>query len=266
MKFGVIHYNLNQFSFEEFLKYASEAGFQTVELQIRDVWTDEIADPEKKAEEVAKLVKDHGLEVSALSAGNDFVVLDPEVVKAQVERMKRICDLALILGTNIIRTEGGQPKDSVKPEQYADAIAGCVEKCIPFLEEKNVKFAIDNHGLVTNDHEIQLAVFKKVDSEHVGANLDTMNYRWFGHPVEKLREIYDAIAPYTFHTHMKDGTGSRGEYVGAALGEGEIPLDYAVSVLKAAGYDGVYCAEYEGREATDIGYKKCLDWMKANIK
>jgi len=169
------------------------------------------------------------------------------------------------LGTNIIRTEGGQPKDSVKPEQYADAIAGCVEKCLPFLEEKNVRFAIDNHGYVTNDHEVQLAVFEKIGSDLVGANFDTMNYRWFGHDVEKLTEIYDAIAPYTLHTHMKDGTGSRAEYVGAALGDGEIPLDHAVKALKAVGYSGVYCAEYEGQEATDIGYRKCLDWMKANI-
>jgi sugar phosphate isomerase/epimerase len=64
---------------------------------------------------------------------------------------------------------------------------------------------------------------------------------------------------------MKDGRGSRENYVGAALGEGEIDLRHAVKCLKDAGYDGVWCAEYEGTEPTDIGYRKCADWLRANV-
>ena len=79
---------------------------------------------------------------------------------------------------------------------------------------------------------------------------------------------YEIVAPYTFHTHLKDGTGSLGEYRGAALGDGEIDLQHAIKCLKDNGYDGVWCAEYEGSEGADtgfLGYKKCCDWMKANL-
>ena len=265
MKIGVIHYNFPGYSFTDFLRYASETGYGCVELSIADVWDKEEDNPERKAEEVRKEVESFGLEISNLSAGNDFIVLEEEAVKAQVERMGRICGLARILGTNMLRTEGGSPKDSVPKERYVEAMAGCLTRCIEAAEKNDVSFAVDNHGYVTNDGDLQLELFQRVGSERVGANMDTMNYRWAGHSLDKLAHFYEIIAPYTLHTHMKDGTGSLKEYRGEALGEGEIDLAYAIKCLRDAGYDGVWCTEYEGREGSDIGYRKCFEWLKANL-
>lgn len=264
-KIGVIHYNFPNYSFDDFLRYASSTGYKYVELQIGDVWDGETADPERRAEEVRKKVESYGLKVSALAAGNDFVLLDEDAIKFQIERMNRICALANILGTNVIRTEGGSPKDSVPESRWAEAIANCLKRCLDAGEKYDVYFAVDNHGYITNDGDLQVQIFQMVNSKRVGANLDTMNYRWRGHSLEKIDHYYEIIAPYTLHTHMKDGRGSLGEYRGAALGEGEINLKYAVKCLKDAGYDGVWCAEYEGSEGSDIGYRKCFEWLNANI-
>jgi len=265
MKIGVIHYNFPQFNFEQFLDYCPQAGFAYVELQIGDVWGPGIEDPEANAERVRAQVAARGLQVSSLSASNDFIVLDPAEVAAQVERMKRVGRLARILGTDVVRTEGGQPKESVPEARWVDAMVGCLSRLAEFAETEGVRFAIDNHGYCTNDGDRQLAVLEAVGSPRVGVNLDTMNYRWFGHDIPTINHYYDILAEHTFHTHLKDGFGSRQDYVGAVLGEGEIDLAHAVPRLKEAGYDGVWCAEYEGREPTDIGYKKCGDWMKANL-
>ena len=264
MKLGIIHYNAPGKTLEEFLKYAADTGFGFVELQIRDVWPDGSSSPEKDAEQAARLLEKAGIKASALAASNDFVVLDEEQVKAQVERMKRVCGLAKIVGTDVIRTEGGSQKDSVPKEKWADAIAGCLKRCREFIEPMNIRLAMDNHGFITNEAGIQKKIIMAVDSPNVGVNLDTMNYRWFGHDLQTIHAIYEEVAPFAFHTHLKDGTGSRQTYVGAALGDGEIELAWAVTCLKKAGYDGVWCCEYEGREDTGIGYAKCLKWMKAN--
>jgi len=129
-----------------------------------------------------------------------------------------------------------------------------------------IKLAIDNHGVVTNDIPLLLEVIKSVDSPLVGSNLDTMNVRWYGWSVAECDEFYPQLAPHVFHTHMKDGTGSRENYQGAALGDGEIHVDYVVELLKEAGYDGVWCAEYEGPEVAEgVGYRKCLEWMQQHI-
>lgn len=264
MDYGLIHYNAPGDSLQEFLRYAKDTGFDCVELSIGDVWGEGVSEPEQRAEEVKAMLDELSLSVSALSAGNDFVVLDGATIAEQVQRMKRICQLAQILDCNVIRTEGGVPKDEVPQARWAEAIAGCLLECLEFAEPMGIKFAVDNHGGVTNEWPVQVEVFRRVDSPLVGANLDTMNYRWFGHSPEMLHEIYEQITPHVIHTHLKDGFGGREDYRGQALGEGEIDLAWAVQCLKQAGYRGVWCAEYEGREDTAIGYRKCLAWMKAN--
>ncbi|MCS7179871.1 MAG: sugar phosphate isomerase/epimerase, partial [bacterium] len=75
-------------------------------------------------------------------------------------------------------------------------------------------------------------------------------------------EIYKAIAPYTIHTHLKDGVGSRENYIGKVFGEGEIPIIDAIKILKENNYNGVWCIEYEGKDK-EIGYKRCVEYLKA---
>jgi len=265
MNVGVIHYNLDLFNFEEFLDYARDAGFQTVELQIGDIWSTEHTDPEARAVQVREAVRARGLSVSALASGNDFVVLDEESIAHQVARMRRILHLATLLDCPVIRTEGGQPKDSVPEERWVEAMAGCLKRLVADAEALNLRFAVDNHGYCTNDGDRQLALIEAVGSDRVGVNLDTMNYRWFGHDIAAINRFYEILAPHTFHTHFKDGFGSRESYRGAVLGEGEIDLAHAVACLKKVGYQGVWCVEYEGPKPTDVGYRRCGEWIRANV-
>lgn len=264
MPFGMIHYNAPGDTFEEFITYVAETGFDCVEVMIYDVWPRDTEFDTAMAKEAKYLLDYHGIHASALTAANDFVLLDPKAIDEQVERMQKVAELARILDTDVLRTEGGRPKDEVPEEKWAEAIAGCLKACIPFCRDMGIKLAVDNHGVVSNDPKVLLAALRAVDSEHIGSNLDTMNLRWWGNAVEDLPGIYRDLAPFVFHTHMKDGTGSRGEYKGAALGQGEIPLMSAVEALVDAGYAGVWCAEWEGRTDKAQGYADCLRWMKAN--
>ena len=266
-KIGVIHYNFPNFSFQDFLKFAADAGYEYVELQLPDVWGENIDNPERNAEQVRREVEAHGLKVSALAAHNDFVQLEEEAIRFQVERMQRVCTIARILNEEaVIRTEGGNPKDEVPEERYLDAMFACFARCVGFVAETNIGLAIDNHGVVTNDGDLLYALLQKVNHPLIGTNLDTMNYRWFGHDIATCNRFYEMMAPHTLHAHLKDGFGSRENYKGAALGEGEIDLQHALDCLDKAGYKGVYCAEYEGPEAEGgVGYRKCANWLKANV-
>ncbi len=267
MMLGLIHYRAPGENAEDFVRWAAGAGFECVELRCNDLMPDEMqeADYESHCKDLKALMDELGLVTSGVSLGNDFVYLADDMIQEQVARTAKIAKLTRMMDCSVFRTEGGRPKDEVPEEQYAEAIIKCVRATLPVCEDFGVHLAIDNHGVVSNNYELQLEVFETVDSEYVGSNMDTMNYRWYGYDVDKLPEIYEAIAPWVKHTHMKDGHNARPDYKGAALGDGEIPLDTAVAALKKAGYDGAYCAEYEGSEDGDIGYRKCLDWMKANI-
>ncbi|MBN2450513.1 MAG: sugar phosphate isomerase/epimerase [Lentisphaeria bacterium] len=264
MAFGLIHYNAPGDTFEAFVRYAAEAGFDCCEVMITDVWPRGAAFDPARAHEARSILDRHGVFASALTAANDFVQLDAAAVEQQVSRMRQVAELARILGTGTLRTEGGQPKEGVPEERWAEAIAGCLKACGPFCQDLGVRLAVDNHGTITNNPKVLLRALELADSPHAGSNLDTMNLRWWGNAVEDLPAIFRALAPYVFHTHMKDGTGVRGEYRGAVLGQGEIPLGVAVGALVAAGYKGVWCAEWEGRTDKARGYADCLAWMKAN--
>lgn len=265
-KIGVIHYNFPEtMTLDGFFAWCRDAGCRYVEIQRPDIWNAG-EPPEKTAEAVARLLSRYGLAVSQVTACNDFIQATPEEVDAQVHLVERVSRLAKIVGADQLRIDGGWPKEGIDESRYRDLVVDGIRRVVEVAERENIKLALDNHGTVTNDYLFQLQIFGSIKSKMLGANLDTMNYRWYGYAVADLPGIFRAIAPYVLHTHIKDGTGTRGAYQGAALGEGEVPLGEAVAALRQAGYAGVWCAEYEGPEKADgIGYRKCVEWLKKNI-
>jgi len=266
MKFGVIHYNTPGETLPQFLDWVAATGFEYIEIDKTDLWPEGVEKPHAHAEQVQGMLEARGLKVSALSARNDFVLLDNDQIAQQMAQLRVVCELAQIVGTNVLRTEGGWEKPEVPADKWAEAMIGCCRQALSFVEPMGLKLAIDNHGTVTNNIPVLLEVIRTVNAPCVGSNLDTMNVRWYGWSVAECDEFYRQLAPYVLHTHLKDGFDSRENYKGAALGQGELHLELVVELLQAAGYDGVWCAEYEGPEVEDgVGHRKCLEWMRANI-
>jgi len=270
MKFGLIHYRAPGDTLEQFLDYAADTGFEAVELMPADVWPEGEDAPERRAETVRGFLDARGLVAGALGTGNDFVVLEPQRIQDQVERMERFGRLAAILGAGILRTEGGQRKDEVPADREAEAIGECLKRCVPFAERLDISLAVDNHGFVTNDPQILLGALDAADSPRIGANLDTANVHWAGNSRQVCCDFYDRVAPRVLHTHIKDCTGSAPEsnYRGTVAGEGDVDLQHALQALRRVGYDGIYAAEWEGpgHEDGGVAYARCLDWMKRNIQ
>ena len=85
MAYGLIHHNQPDLeSLEDFFEFASEAGFDAVELMPGDVWPKGEENPEAHVSAVKKQVDAAGLKVCAVSAGNDFVYLDDDDVEREV--------------------------------------------------------------------------------------------------------------------------------------------------------------------------------------
>jgi len=110
MKFGVIHYNTPGETLAEFLDWAAATGFQYVELTCEDLGAEGSQNPHAEAEKVRGMLEQRDLKASAVAAHNDFVVLEADEVAQQMKRLKLVCELAQIAGTDVLRTEGGAPK------------------------------------------------------------------------------------------------------------------------------------------------------------
>ena len=83
------------------------------------------------------------------------------------------------------------------------------------------------------------------------------------------------VAPYAIHAHAKDmilsmtkeGDASfltrGGRYCrGCVIGEGDVPVQQCLRILKAAGYDGYVSIEYEGEEDCIAGIGRGLQNLK----
>ncbi|MGC8976775.1 MAG: sugar phosphate isomerase/epimerase family protein [Candidatus Ratteibacteria bacterium] len=248
-KIGVIFYNFSFQDLKSFLEWCNEVGVEYAEIY------------NKYLPQASQLIKKYNVKISQVSAGNDFVQKTKEELLNQVKMVSELCKKVKDIGCNQIRIDGGWPKEGLDSSKYKELILEGVKRVVEYAEKENVYLALDNHGIITNDYELQLEIFEKINSKYLGANLDTMNYRWYGYPVENLKEIYKLIAPYTLHTHIKDGIGTRENYRGMVLGEGEIPVVEAIKILKEKNYKGVWCIEYEGKDK-EAGYKKSVEFLK----
>ncbi|MCK9265996.1 sugar phosphate isomerase/epimerase [bacterium] len=264
-KIGVIKYNVSGLPVEDFFPWCQDNGVKYTELMRADIWKD-VGSTENDVTKVSALLSKYDLKVSQVAAGNDFIKATPEEFDEQLRIISELCKMVKDLGFNQLRVDGGWPKEDVEEKFYRDLVIDGLKKAAEIANKEEVYLALDNHGKVTNDYLLQLDVFKQVDSKYFGANLDTMNYRWYGYPVEQLKDIYREIAPYTLHTHLKDGIKADIDfkYSARVLGEGEIPLVETMQILREVGYKGVWCIEYEGKDGIE-GYKKCVDWLKNNV-
>lgn len=266
-EFGLIFYNLPGHDLTRFVSFASTSGFTCAEIAVRHVWdgTDTAA-AAQRATELGRLLSEHGMRLSALSAGNNFIQPGDDELRLEVERLRQVCLLARRAGTSLLRIDGGSPRRSGVPEdRWRTQIVAALKALRPFIESEGFILALDNHGVVTNDADLQVQIFEEVGSRNIGANLDTMNYRWFGHALDTVARFYQVIAPYVRHTHIKDGRGARPAYAGTALGEGELDLPAAVEALRAAHYAGPWVVEYEGRTDQEEGYRQGLRWLREHV-
>ena len=97
------------------------------------------------------------------------------------------------------RTDGGWNRnDDVPPERWDAMLLEAFKRCAEISEKLDVRIALDNHGLSTNDGEWQLSLIERVGSRRLGVNLDTMNYRWYGHDLERIDYFFEILAPHVF--------------------------------------------------------------------
>ncbi|MBT4098459.1 MAG: sugar phosphate isomerase/epimerase, partial [Gemmatimonadetes bacterium] len=159
---GVIHYNWPGYDLEGFARRASEIGYTSCELQIGDIWDEADDDDGRRAEQVRALFDSVGMTISAVAAGNDFLQAERSDWEAQVARYRRVCQIIPHAGTDIIRSDGGWNRGGLVPEGKWDGMMlEAFQRCAEFLEELNVRIALDNHGVSTNDGDWQLSLIER---------------------------------------------------------------------------------------------------------
>lgn len=267
-KLGIIVDSL-RLPLREGLKTAKNLGADGVQIYAVD---GEMA-PENLNSASRKELKDYiaslGLEISALCGdlgGHGFQ--DREMNPQKIEKSKRILDLAVDLGTNIVTTHIGIIPEDPASRVYESMQKSCDELGI-YAKSLNAYFAIET-GPETS---IRLKTFlDTLSTNGVSVNFDPANMVMVtgDDPVEGVKVLKD----YIVHTHVKDGVRNKpvdprdvygalgygggvdheqiakmvteGEYFRELpLGEGKVDFPNYFLALQETGYQGYLTIERE---------------------
>ncbi len=213
-----------------------------------------------------------GIAIAAYTVGADLLRED---LDAEVERVCRKVDVAVLLGATLLRHDATFQNP---PEGWDAVLPRLAEGCRRITEyaaARGVKTMVENHGLFCQDSVRVEALIKAVAHENFGWLVDTGNFLCVDE--DPLAAVTRA-ASYAFHVHIKDfifksaadGAPSDGWIVtrggnflrGTVAGHGIVPIARCIAALKAAGYDGVVSLEFEGWEDLDDALTHGVAFLK----
>jgi len=245
-------------------------------------------DPDNLSPQARKELKAYidslGLEISALVGdlgGHGFqdAAANPE----KIEKSKRILDLAVELGTNIVTTHIGIVPDDKNGRIYADMQKACEELSL-YANSLNAHFAIET-GPETSAHLKEF--LDTLTGKGVAVNFDPANMVMVtgDDPVQGVYTLKD----YIVHTHVKDGVrykevdprivyGSLDSegldhekiakmvtegafFAELPLGEGKVDFDAYFKALQDIGYTGYLTIEREVGTNPEADIRKAVEFI-----
>ncbi|MCZ7646559.1 MAG: sugar phosphate isomerase/epimerase [Planctomycetota bacterium] len=195
----------------------------------------------------------HGAKVCALLMANDFAGdLDAEVAWG-VSAVRA----AAALGAPAVRVDMVPRRKDIALDAFTQRCVEAARRILAETEGSGVALGVENHGHISNDPAFLDKIFAGVGSERMGLTLDTGNFYWWGHPIDKIYGIMERFAARARHTHAKNinyppADRARQREIGweykqycCPLDEGNMDHARIAKILKAAGYAGSLCLEDE---------------------
>ncbi|NOU97455.1 TIM barrel protein [Paenibacillus sp. LMG 31456] len=265
---------------------AKDVGAQGVQIYAVSGEMDPANLPAQARKELKSYIDSLGLEISALCGdlgGHGFQ--DRKANHEKVEKSKRILDLAMELGTNIVTTHIGIVPDDTQHEVYDSMQAAC-EELSNYARSMDAYFAIET-GPEKAAH--LKAFLDSLTVNGVSVNFDPANMVMVtgDDPVQGVHILKD----YIVHTHVKDGVrlrevdpreiygflgyekmdhqkiaemGSDGQaFREVPLGEGKVPFKEYFAALQEIGYSGYLTIEREVGNQPETDIRKAVSFINA---
>ena len=306
MKLGCLTAMFSDKSLKQTLKILRPFGLQAVELGVGNypgsphVPVKELLKSPRKCKEFVKMLKDEGLEISALSCHGNCLHPDTAFAKANAKVQTDAIVLASKLGVKVVNDFAGCPGADEKstkpnwvtcawPEDFAEIVQWQWDKKVIPYWRKQAKFA-KNHGVkigfemhpgfVVYNCDTLLRIRKECGAS-LGANFDPSHLFWQGmDPIACVRQLGNAIN----HVHAKDskvdpfnaavngtldykhyGDELKRSWIFRTVGYGH-GLDWwcdFISTLRLVGYDGAISIEHEDSLMSSMeGLSKAVALLK----
>jgi sugar phosphate isomerase/epimerase len=232
-------------------------GYDGVELAIRDP---KLVD----ADELLRIVTDHGLEIPAIGTGQawgeeglSYSDPEPEVRAASIERTQSHIPFAARTGAAIIvGLLRGIVRPGVSQEQAMDWLVDALQQCCAAAQPHGVRIALEPicryETTLINNLSQGLDLLDRVGAENMGLMPDTFHMNMEEPNIEEsIRAARDRI----FHFHVAD---SNRWYPGA----GHLDWRSILDTLQATGYQGYISGEFMPLPDADIAAQRGITYLR----
>ncbi len=279
MKLGFTSAILPDLSLGEVMTFASETGFDCVELmcwpkgkaerRYAGVTHIDVVDFDAdEAAAVKALVADAGVQISGLGYYPNALSPNLEEAAVAISHIKRLIKAAALLDVDVVNTFIGRDWTKSIDENWP-RFKEVWPPLIAFAEQHKVRVGIENCPMLFTDDEwpggknlahapaIWRRMFEEIPSESFGLNYDPSHLLW--QQMDYIKPLW-ACADRLFHVHAKDARvdQNRLDEVGVLAnplefhtpklpGLGDIDWGRFFSVLGSIGYNGPVCIEVEDR-------------------
>ena len=280
MKIGIIT-DCFKSTHEEGIKKAAMLGLSGVQIYATTGDFSPELSEEKKAE-YKKLLKDNNLVVSALCGDmGGFGFERAEDNPERIEKTKKIVDLAVEFGTNVVTTHiGVSPEDKSNPRYKV--MLDALTECGLYAKSKGVTLAIETGP----EKAKTLLAFIEDTKGGVGVNLDPANFTMVTGQ-DAVEAVY-ILKDHIVHTHLKDGRmldknqdptdvyhafalggvdalNACEGFIELPIGEGDVDWDNYIKALKDIGYDGFLTIEREAGDDPVKDMELAANFIKTKI-
>jgi len=228
-----------EWTFEGLLEKIKAAGYESLEIYIRDEGQITLRTAEADLQALARRAADAGitLESACPSFSNDprDLMTDDAAARAKaIDTWKRCIDLVQTMGIDtILVVLGSLPPELYYHHAYANALQS-MQQLAPHAEQAGVNLAIEyvwNKFLLSPMECARFCV--ESGSPRVGFYFDPGNMKIFGWPHHWVRICGSVLKM----VHVKDFVWDDQGYRWPALLEGEVDFPALMRELRAIGYD-----------------------------
>ncbi len=292
MKLGFVSAILDTYTFEEMIDFATENGFECVEVAcwpkgkaerryagVTHINVDELDD--NKIAYIKDYCAKKNVTLSSLAYYPNTLDADLEKREAHVNHIKKLIIASNKLNIGVVTTFIGRDQNKTV-EENLEIFKKVWTPIIKLAEQNKVKVAIENCPMLfTNDQwpggqnlattpAIWRQMFTAIQSDYFGLNYDPSHFVW--QQIDYIKPLYE-FKDKIFHVHYKDikvykdkldDVGIMAtplQYMSPKLpGLGDVNWGKYVSALTDIGYKGNTCIEIEDKafEGSDEEIQKSL--------
>ncbi len=228
--------------------FARAQGMAGVELRsVEDVPIDQI--PPRRLREYRALLDGEGL--TACDLASSFYKCALRAAGSELDKLKRLCDGADILGCETIR---GFAFFAEGVPQVTEAVVDAFGPAREILKDRGKRLLLEADPSVNTPNHASLgALLGRLNAPEFGAIYDPGNDLYDPGRERPYPEGYLAVKPWLAHVHIKDAwINAAGEPECVKIGTGWVDYPGLLRALLADGYDGWLSLETHYRAGASI--------------